>query len=147
MVIKSEIKIECGITSESSEVMNDNMKYLEKLKEINLGSKKYNKIDNKIGDGGCSAIFSNLKYLPNLEKLELGSRDVTQGCNCGITSKSCEVINANVRYLEKLKILNLGSKNENKIANEIMDPGCKAIFLNAKYLVNLEKLWLNGNKE
>lgn len=64
-------KIECGITSESSAVMNENIKYLIKLKGISLNCKNENKVDNKIRDDGCKAIFNRAKYLSNLEQLDL----------------------------------------------------------------------------
>lgn len=49
--------------------MEENIKYLKSLKEIGLRSKRENIIGNKIGDGGCVAIFNNSRYLSNLEKL------------------------------------------------------------------------------
>lgn len=64
-----------------------------------------------------------------------------------MTFKSSELINKNLKYFGKLKMLDLGRKRENKIDNKIRDSGCTSIFKNAKYLLNLEKLYLSGNKE
>lgn len=47
---------------------------------------------------------------------------------------------------KNLKLLRLNCNNEYKICNEIGDEGCKAIFINAKYLSNIEELWLGGNR-
>lgn len=71
MVINIELKIENGITSESSETIKENLKYLENLREISISGNNENKVDNKIGDEGFKAILNNAKYLSNLEKLYL----------------------------------------------------------------------------
>lgn len=65
------MKIGCGITAESSKVINENLNYFRKLKEISLGSNKENKVDNLIGDDGFIAIFNNIRYLSTLEVLKL----------------------------------------------------------------------------
>lgn len=68
------MKIVCGITWKSGEVITENMKYLNKLSEIYLTSKNQNKADNyQLGDDGFCAIFNNAKYLLNLEILFLWS--------------------------------------------------------------------------
>lgn len=66
---KEQMKIDCGITS--SKVIRENIKHLNKLKEICLDCKNRNKLGNKIRDDGCFEIFNNTKYLTNLEKLNL----------------------------------------------------------------------------
>lgn len=55
-------------------MINDKIKYLGKLKELNLGSKNENEIGNRIEDEGFFGILNNAKYLKNLEKLYLQSR-------------------------------------------------------------------------
>lgn len=57
--MKNIIKIGSVITSELSEVINKNLKYLKNLKEIHFGGRDKNKIGNFIGDSGCEAIFNN----------------------------------------------------------------------------------------
>lgn len=139
------MKIENGMTSESSEVIKENLKYLRKLKEIFLTGKNKNKTENEIGDNGCAAIFNNFKYLSNLEVLEFGRRICGNGC--GITSESSDVIGKNMNYLRNLKELNLSRKNILRIENKIGDKGCIGILHNAKYLTKLEQLYLWGKKE
>lgn len=39
-VIRNEMKIVNGITLESSEMINENLKYMNNLKELNLNGKK-----------------------------------------------------------------------------------------------------------
>lgn len=55
--------------------MNENIKYLNNLMDLNFGRKNENKIGNYIEDTGCKAIFNNAKYLPNLETLNLSSNN------------------------------------------------------------------------
>lgn len=69
--MKSRMKIECKIASGSSKVFNEDIKYLNNLKEIYMTCKEVNKIDDKIGDEGCFGIFNNAKYLSSLDKLNL----------------------------------------------------------------------------
>lgn len=64
------MRIGCEITSESSVVIDENLKNLKKLREISQACKK----DIKIGDAVSNAIFNNTKYLTNLEKLILKSK-------------------------------------------------------------------------
>lgn len=76
MVINSKMKIECKITSASSIVIKENIRCLNKLKEINFGGKNVNKIGNEyFQDSGCKSILRNAKYLSNLEKLNLESNE------------------------------------------------------------------------
>lgn len=56
------------------------------------------------------------------------------------------VISESFVLMKNLKEIDLDCKTENKIGNLLRDDGCKAIFYNAKYLSNLEELWLNSNK-
>lgn len=65
------IKKDNGISSDSSSVINENLKYFLKIREIDFSSKNLNKIVNEIEDDGCVAIFNNAKYLTNMEKLNL----------------------------------------------------------------------------
>lgn len=65
------MKIGCRITFESCGVINENFKFLNKLKEIYLNSKSENKIDNHIGNAGCDAVFNNAKNLKIMEILNL----------------------------------------------------------------------------
>lgn len=59
------------MTSESGKVITLNMRYLYKLRELNLNGNNENKIDNEIGDDGCYGIFRNAKYFSDLEILYL----------------------------------------------------------------------------
>lgn len=69
------MKIGNGISSNSSEVMNDNMKYMKRLKEVYLRSKNENKIGNRrFGDAICFAIFYNAKHLTNVETLSISGK-------------------------------------------------------------------------
>lgn len=60
------MKIDYGITADSSEMIGENIKYLEKLEGLYLGG-------NKIGDAGFEALLRKSKYLTNMEELELNS--------------------------------------------------------------------------
>lgn len=55
----------------SSLVIFENIQYFKNLKAINLNCKDGNKIDNKIEDSGCTAIFSNARSMSRLERLSL----------------------------------------------------------------------------
>lgn len=71
-----ELNIVCGITSESSKVIDENMKYFRKLIEINLYSKFENKKGNIIEDAGFIVLFNNAKYLSHLEMINCeGKKD------------------------------------------------------------------------
>lgn len=52
-----------------------------------------------------------------------------------------------MKYLENLREISISGNNENKVDNKIGDEGFKAILNKTKYLSNLEKMYLNGNKE
>lgn len=64
------------MTSKSCEVIDKNMKYLQKVIQIDLGCKREYKIDDKIGDDGFAAIFHNAAYLSNLELLNILSNKI-----------------------------------------------------------------------
>lgn len=70
------MKIGCRITPESSKVISENMRYMKKVKELNLSCKNENKIGNYLGDDGCCAIFNNSVDLKNLERLYLYSNKI-----------------------------------------------------------------------
>lgn len=72
--LSAQIKIECGITVNSAHMIQENLKDYKNMKEMDLGSKTEDKVDNKIEDYGCTAILSNAKYLTNLEEMYLYSR-------------------------------------------------------------------------
>lgn len=65
------MKIDCGMTFHSNGAIYENIRHLNKLKKLNLGSNDQNKIGNSIGDGGCHAIFLNAMFLTNLLQLNL----------------------------------------------------------------------------
>lgn len=50
------------------------MKYLKKLKEIDLSGKIENQIGNILEDEGFDPFFKNLKYLELLEKMLISSK-------------------------------------------------------------------------
>lgn len=101
--------IDCGITSEPSEVINENMKYLTNSKEINLSckSEKYIK-GNRIGNEGCAAIFMNAKCLSKLERLDLWSK-VRVKIGCGMTDTLAPTIINNTKFMKRLHYLDIES--------------------------------------
>lgn len=67
--------------------------------------------------------------------------------DCKIDGRKVIYCNSIV-FMKNLKDINLKCKYKNKIDNyDLGDVGCKTIFNNSKYLLNLEKLNLQCNKE
>lgn len=97
---------------------------------------------------GHSGIFNNAKYLTNLEILNLDcNKEKIMKIDNQIEYYLWGAMNENLMYLTKLKEIYLECKKGNKIGNAIGDDGCFEIFINSKYLSNLEKLDLLGNRD
>lgn len=67
----------CRITSKSSIEIKENIKYLLKLKYIDLGNNLFKNDKNLIGDKGCDALFSNFKYITNIVGISLKSMNIS----------------------------------------------------------------------
>lgn len=68
-----------------------------------------NKIENKIGDEGCEAVFNNAKYLSKVRKLNLGS-NWNLMIAIEMKSASSKAINGNMKYLRNLRDVSFASK-------------------------------------
>lgn len=66
---------------------------------------------------------------------------------CELTPKALNIFNENSEYLKNIKKLNILSKYRINLDNKIGDEGCKVLFSNAKYFLNLEMLYIYGNKQ
>lgn len=86
------------------------------------------------------------KNLIKLERLFLIVIYTFTIIGCEISRDMMNYISENFIFMKKLKEIKLIGKKDDKIVNNIGDSGCNALFRNAKYIVNLEKLYLWSNK-
>lgn len=64
-----------------------------------------------------------------------------------ITSESGDTIDENLKNLGRIRNFDFWGKDKIKVGNEIGDSGCIGIFNNAKYLTNLEVLYIGGKSK